>query len=485
MINIINEASRCLLCNDAPCTGACPKALDPARGIRALLFENDNAAPSFFNAEDCSSCSAPCEKACIHYDFPLRIRELAEKVGPESKPGKADLSIDFCGVRCENPFFLASSVIASSYDMIAKAFDMGWGGAVFKTVSFLNIKEVSPRFDQVGKEGMPFIGFRNMEQVSEHSLEEDFAVMARLKKDYPNKVIVASIMGADEQEWESLARMAEEAGADMVECNFSCPHMKAERIGSDVGQNPELVRFYTMATKRGTSLPVIAKMTPNITHIEEPSFAAKMGGADAIAAINTIKSITLKHRSEVSGKKTISGYSGKAVKPIAQRCILDIAKAPETKEMPLSGIGGIETWKDAIEYIRIGCANVQVCTAVMQYGYRIIDDLISGVQDYMARHGVKRLSDIVGEDLPQFVSPDKLDRDTFVLPRFDKEKCIGCGRCYISCYDGGHQAIKFDPDTRKPSILGKRCVGCHLCMLICPVGAISSGVRIPKPKQHE
>ena len=481
MINIINEVSRCLLCNDAPCTKACPKALDPARGIRALLFEDDNAAPSFFNADDCASCSAPCEKACIHYDFPLRIKELAEKVGPKSFPGKADLSIDFCGVRCENPFFLASSVIANNYEMIAKAFDMGWGGVVFKTVSFLDIKEVSPRFDQVGKEGMPFIGFRNMEQLSEHGPEEDFAVMARLKKDYPSKVIVASIMGADEQEWEVLARMAEEAGADMVECNFSCPQMKASRMGSDVGQNPELVRFYTMAVKRGTSLPVIAKMTPNITHIEEPSFAAKMGGADAIAAINTIKSITLKHRSEVSGKKTISGYSGKAVKPIAQRCILDIAKAPETKDMPLSGIGGIETWKDAIEYIRIGCSNVQVCTAVMQYGYRIIDDLIAGVQDYMARHEVKRLSDIVGEAIPQFVSPDKLDRDTFVLPRFNKEKCIGCGRCYISCYDGGHQAIKFDPDTRRPSIIGKRCVGCHLCMLICPVGAISPGVRVPKP----
>ena len=480
MINVANEVSRCLLCNDAPCTKTCPKSLDPARGIRALLFENDKAAPSFFNAEDCSSCSAPCEEACIHYDFPIRIKELAEKIGPKSYPGKADLSIDFCGVHCENPFFLASSVIANSYDMIAKAFDMGWGGVVFKTVSFLNIKEVSPRFDQVGKEGVPFIGFRNMEQVSEHRKEEDFAVMARLKKDYPGKVIVASIIGSDEQEWEALARMAEEAGVDMVECNFSCPQMKARRMGSDVGQNPELVRIYTMAAKRGTRLPVMAKMTPNITHIEEPSFAAKMGGADAIAAINTIKSITLNQRSEVSGKKIISGYSGKAVKPIAQRCILDIAKAPETKGMPLSGIGGIETWKDAIEYIRIGCSNVQVCTAVMQYGYRIIDDLIAGVQDYMARHGVKRLSDMVGENLAQFVSPDKLDRDTFVLPRFDKEKCIGCGRCYISCYDGGHQAIKFNPDTRRPSLLGKCCVGCHLCMLICPVGAISSGVRIPK-----
>jgi len=482
MINILSETSRCLLCADAPCTVNCQKKLDPARALRALRFENDNAAASFFNADDCSQCSAPCEKACIHYDFPVRIQEIAKSIGHAKQPGKADLTIDFCGVKCENPFFLASSVIANCYDMVAKAFDMGWAGVVFKTVSFADIREVSPRFDQVGKDGTPFIGFRNMEQLSEHSPEEDFATMARLKKDYPSKIIVASIMGSNEEEWEKLAAMAEKAGADMVECNFSCPQMKSRMMGSDVGQSPELVRFYTMATKRGTKLPVIAKMTPNITHIEEPSLGARLGGADAIAAINTIKSVTMKHRSEVSGFKTISGYSGKAVKPIAQRCIIDIAKAPETKGMPISGIGGIETWKDAIEYIRIGCANVQVCTAVMQFGYRIIDDLISGTEDYMARHDVKQLSDIVGQSLAQFITPSKLDRDTFVLPKFDREKCIGCGRCEISCYDGGHQAITFDKTTRRPTLVGPRCVGCHLCLLVCPVGAISAANRIPKRK---
>jgi len=483
MIQNLIESSRCLLCSDAPCTKACPKGLDPARGIRALRFENDRCASFFFNADDCEGCPAPCEQACIHYDIPIRISELARSTGPREEPAKdVDLSIDFCGVHCENPFFLASSVVANCYEMIARAFDMGWGGVVYKTSSFADIREVSPRFDQVGKEGTPFIGFRNMEQVSEHSAEEDFATIARLKKDYPGKVVVASIMGSTEEEWERLARMAQEAGADMVECNFSCPQMKSSRMGSDVGQNSELVRFYTMAAKRGTTLPVLAKMTPNITHIEEPAFAAKLGGADGIAAINTIKSVTMKHRSEVSGQKTISGYSGKAVKPIAQRCVLDIAKAPETKGIPISGIGGIETWKDAIEFIRIGCANVQVCTAVMQFGYRIIDDLILGTKDYMARHGIRSLGDIVGESLSQFVLPSKLDRETFVMPVFDKEKCIGCGRCAVSCSDGGHQAILFDARTRKPSLLGKRCVGCHLCTLICPVGAISSGKRIPKRK---
>lgn len=483
MIQPLIESSRCLLCDAAPCSSACPKGLDPARGVRALRFENDNCAALYFNADNCAGCDAPCEKACIHYDFPIRIKELAKIAGPKrASAPKADLSIDFCGVRCENPFFLASSVICNNYDMVAKAFDMGWGGVVFKTVSFADIHEVSPRFDQVGKEGTPFIGFRNMEQVSEHCAKDDFAAIAKLKKNYPTKVVVASIMGSDEQEWETLARMAQEAGADMVECNFSCPQMKNIRMGSDVGQNNELVRFYTMAVKRGTTLPVIAKMTPNITHIEDPAHAAKLGGADAIAAINTIKSVTMKHRSEVSGLKTISGYSGKAVKPIAQRCIIDIAKAPETKGMPLSGIGGIENWKDAIEFIRIGCANVQICTSVMQFGYRIIDDLISGVADYMERHGIEHLADIVGQSLDQFVFPAKLDRDTFVMPVFDKEACIGCGRCAISCADGGHQALKFDTSTRKPSLIGKNCVGCLLCSLVCPVDAISISRRVPKAR---
>jgi len=482
MINKHIESTRCLLCVDAPCTKACPKGLDPAKGVRSIRFDNEYCAGQFFNQENCLNCDAPCEKACIHYDFPLRIKELASDVTKvESKPS-ADLSIDFCGFHCENPFILASSVIGNCYEMIAKAFDQGWAGVSYKTISFLDIKEVSPRFDQVEMEGMPFLGFRNMEQLSEHSPESDFETIGRLKKDYPTKLVIASIMGKDEEEWAKLAQMAEAAGADMVECNFSCPQMKSSGLGSDIGQNPELVRLYTMAVKNATKLPVIIKMTPNITHIEEPALAAKLGGADAIAAINTIKSITLKHRSSVSGQKTVSGYSGKAVKPIAQRMILDIAKAPETKGIPLSGIGGVETWKDAIEYIRLGCTNIQVCTAIMQYGYRIIEDLTSGIQDYMQRHGVEHLNDIVGSSLPEFVAAGKLDRDTYVLPKFNKDVCIGCGRCSISCYDGGHQAIQFDTESRKPSLDGKRCVGCHLCMLVCPVGAITPANRIPKRK---
>lgn len=485
MINNYIESSRCLLCDDAPCTKACQRGLDPARGIRSMRFENDSCAGLYFNSEDCTSCEAHCEKACIHYDFPVRIREVASSVEKVVKAPEADLSIDFCGFRCENPFMLASSVIGNCYEMIAHAFDLGWGGVMYKTISFLNIKEVSPRFDHIDKEGVPFVGFRNMEQLSEHSPEVDFEIIGRLKRNYPTKLVVASIMGKDEFEWARLAEMAEKAGADMVECNFSCPQMKTEGLGSDIGQNNELVRIYTTVVKQATKLPVIAKMTPNVTHIEDPSLAAVIGGADAISAINTIKSVTLNDRSSVSGQKSISGYSGKAVMPIAQRMVLDIVKAPGVKGTPVSGIGGIETWNDAIGFIRLGCSTVQVCTAVMQYGYRIIDDLIQGTQGYMESRGVSHLSDLVGEALDEFVTPGKLDRDTYVLPRFNRELCVGCGRCAISCHDGGHQAIVFDSKTRRPSLIGNKCVGCHLCLLVCPVAAISPANRIPKKLSHK
>jgi len=393
------------------------------------------------------------------------------------------LAIDFCGIHCENPFFLASSAVSTSYEMVARAFEAGWGGVYYKTICTQDIKEVSPRFDAMQSDGMgDFYGFRNMEQLSENPMRIDFDILKRLKKNYPTKVVIASIMGQTEKQWIALARMAERAGVDAIELNFSCPQMRLAGMGSDVGQNPELVTFFTAYVKRNVSIPVIPKMTPNITHISEPAMGAYFAGADAISAINTIKSVTMNSRATVSDKKAVSGYSGRAVKPIAQRFILEMAQNPVLKSVQLSGIGGIETWRDALEFIQLGCRNVQVCTAVMQYGYRIIDDLRLGMQTYMQERGLEKLEQLVGEEIPKFVAPSNLDRQTMVYPRIDRERCIGCGRCYTSCQDGGHQAITFDAATRRPQIVGTRCVGCHLCRLVCPTGAIGAAKRIEKKK---
>jgi dihydropyrimidine dehydrogenase (NAD+) subunit PreA len=312
-------------------------------------------------------------------------------------------------------------------------------------------------------------------------------------------------MGQFEEDWISLAKMAENAGCDAVELNFSCPQMRLAGMGSDVGQDTELVAYYTSYVKHYVSIPVIPKMTPNITNMNRPLLASYFAGADAISAINTIKSVTMSPEAKVSDKWTVSGYSGRAVKPIALRFILEMAqnpivniqhsykevniatsfpasntRLPKNENIEFSGIGGIETWRDALEFMQLGCRNVQVCTAVMQYGYRIIDDLISGMQTYMQERGIEHLEDIVGEMVPSFVSALDLDRGTKVLPVFDRKKCIGCGRCYISCRDGGHQALTFDAENRQPHLIGTKCVGCHLCRLVCPVSAIGVAKRIEK-----
>ena len=479
-INVYEEASRCLLCQDAPCTKAC-KTGDPARAIRAIRF--DNHKPALRWVKDCSDGDLErAEQACIHYNWPIRIKEVIHSISPDDVDESLypSLTVNFCGIPCENPFFLASSAVCTNYEMVARAFDAGWAGVFYKTICMQEINEVSPRFDAMHNNAThgDFYGFRNMEQLSENPVEMDFDILRRLKQNYPTKVVVASIMGQTEDEWVKLAKMAEEAGCDAVELNFSCPQMKHEGMGSDVGQSPELVKTFTACVKRSVKIPVIPKMTPNITHIAEPAIACLEAGADAISAINTIKSVTMAPAAEVSGQRTISGYSGRAVRPIALRHILELAQMPVKTE--LSGIGGIETWRDALEFIQLGCANVQVCTAVMQYGYRIIDDLILGLQRYLAKRGVSQLHDIVGELLPSFLNPDHLDRDTIIYPKFDKEQCIGCGRCEVSCSDGGHQAIVFDHATRRPRLVGTKCVGCHLCRLVCPTGAIGTTKRISK-----
>lgn len=485
------ETGKCLLCHDAPCNQACPNQLPVADMIFSLRFANeDGAAKKMPQVNPCITCKdTPCKRACTAgkikeaVDIPFLFQTLKPKQEVEKLEEKADVSIEFCGVTCENPFFLSSSIVGSNYEMVAKAFDMGWAGVAFKTIGTFVPKEVSPRFDRLEKENNTFVGLKNIEQISDHTLEENIAFIKQLKKEYPTKIIIASIMGQNEEEWTYLAKVMEQAGADIIECNFSCPHMTGEGLGSDVGTNPDLVAAYTKATKKGTTLPVLAKMTPNITNMEVPAFAAVKEGADGLAAINTIKSVMNVNLHDFSsgpnvlGKSAVGGYSGKAVKPIALRFIHDMKTNESLKEIPISGMGGIETYVDALEFLALGCETLQITTAVMQYGYRIIDDLLDGLSNYLIKEGYTSVSEMIGKALPNLLPASELDRDSIAYPKFHRELCVGCGRCYISCFDGGHQAITMN-EAHQPIMDGKKCVGCQLCKLVCPADAISSGTRV-------
>ena len=488
-----SEINKCMICLDPPCTQACPQHADVGNILRSLYFRNYIGAVNKLSC-DCTYCNAPCKRACVLSGMktPVAIDEVllqAKKnagVLPVCRIGQVDLSTDICGIKLENPFLLSSSVVASSYDMCKRAFEAGWAGASFKTICSFPQHETSPRFSAIRHHSNAFCGFKNIEQLSDHSVEENMAVFEKLRQEFPAKVIVASIMGQNEQEWTELAAKCEKAGASVIECNFSCPNMEDDDLGVAIGQSPELVEKFTRATKRGTKLPVLAKLTPNITDMVPIALAAKHGGADGVAAINTINSITgvdidtLVAEPAVRGKSIVGGYSGNAVKPIALRFISDLSRCEELDDMHISGMGGIETWHDALEFLLLGSESLQITTAVMQYGYRIIDDLIEGLETYMKCKGIASLRNLIGGAANTIVDHHSIERDTILFPVFDYELCNGCGRCYISCMDGGHQAIKFDSETRKPILIGSKCVGCHLCRLVCSEKAIKTAIKVVK-----
>ncbi len=482
-----NGIHKCLLCYKGACSKQY-KNVDVERIIQAIKFDNVKGARYLIpNEENCLEKNKECTEKCpVGVNTDVVLKNLINRVEKVDNIEDIDLSTEICGVKLENPFLLSSSIVGSRYEMLKRAFEYGWAGASVKTICVMPIQESSPRFSTLKDYDGTFLGFKNIEQLSEYSLEENMEMIRKLKEEFPNKVIIASIMGRDEQEWELLTKEVTKAGADLIELNFSCPNMKHKGTGSDVGQKPELVEKYTRIVKNNTHLPILAKMTPNITDMRVPALAAKKGGASGIAAINTIKSITnvdidsLVPEPQVNGKSSLGGYSGKAVKPIALRYIAEMANNEDLKDLYYSGMGGIYTWNDAVEFMLLGCTSVQVTTAVLEYGYRIVEDLILGLKIFMKEKNYNKVKDFVGISKINLINNDELDKDTIEYPRFNSEKCIGCGRCYISCRDGGHHAIKFD-EKRKPLLDGSKCVGCQLCRLVCPKGAIDKAIkRIPK-----
>jgi dihydropyrimidine dehydrogenase (NAD+) subunit PreA len=398
-----------------------------------------------------------------------------------------DLSIDFCGLKFKNPFLLSSSPVSNSAEMVARSFEAGWSGVVFKTLNSdrLPIIHPSPRMHCVHYGSKREMAVQNVEMISDRPLKDNLAEFLYLKKNYPDHPIVASIMGFFEDEWVYLAKMAEDNGADMLELNFSCPHMCIEGAGHKVGQAFSLLEGFTEAVKKNVSIPVMAKMTPNITDMNEPAMYAKNGGTDAISAINTVRGISQVGlddwipKPNVFGKGAISGTSGPAIKPIGLNFIAAMAQNDELG-LPLSGIGGIETWLDALEYILLGASTIQVTTGIMHYGYRIVEDMMEGLSDFMAERGIKEVSDLVGIALPNLHETEAFDLERQGIAQYDMDLCIGCGQCYIVCTDAAGQAIEWDAESRRPSLIEDKCLSCMLCKFVCPVTGMISFKEMPR-----
>lgn len=396
----------------------------------------------------------------------------------------ADLSVNFAGIKSPNPFWLASAPPTNCGYQIMRAFDAGWGGAVWKTLA-VPVINVSSRYGAVHYRDTRMAGFNNIELVSDRPVKDNLKEMEEVKKRFPDNAVIASMMFGPKEEWHQAIVDAQNAGADGIELNFGCPHGMNERgMGSAVGQNPKALEAITTWVMEKASIPVIVKLTPNITDITEPAMAAQNGGADAISLINTIQSLigididTFAPYPIVDGMGTNGGYCGPAVKPIALNMVKNCAKHKDFS-LPISGIGGVENWRDAVEFILVGATTVQVCTAVMHYGYGIIREILSGLERYMDDKGFGTIGEMAGKALPNITTWENLNLKYKIVAEIDREKCIGCQLCYIACEDGAHQAIDLseDPSDRIPTVNDKNCVGCNLCSLVCPVEECITMVR--------
>ncbi len=403
----------------------------------------------------------------------------------------ADLRTNLAGIKSPNPFWLASAPPTNSGYQIMKAFDAGWGGAVWKTLG-VPVVNVSSRYGAVNYRDKRMVGFNNIELITDRPLRDNLREISEVKKRFPDHAVIASLMVETKEEWHQIVRDVENAGADGIELNFGCPHGMCERgMGSAVGQEPKVLQMIVEWVKEVAKVPVITKLTPNISDITRPARAARAGGSDAISLINTIQSIVGVDIDRfvpypiVDGKSTNGGYCGPAVKPIALNMVKNCAQHPEVN-LPISGIGGVENWRDAVEFILLGATTVQVCTAVMHFGFGIIREILPGLERYMDQKGFKTIEDFRGKALPNIMHWDELNLKYKVTASINESKCIGCQLCYTACEDGAHQAIALssDPSNRIPSIIDENCVGCNLCSLVCPVEDCITMERRDDGKEH-
>lgn len=393
----------------------------------------------------------------------------------------ANLATNFLGIKSPNPFWLASAPPTDKAYNVERAFKAGWGGVVWKTLGEAGPPVVNvngPRYGAIWGPDRRLMGFNNIELITDRDLEINLREIKQVKQNWPDRAMIVSLMvPCEEDAWKAIISRVEETNADGIELNFGCPHGMSERgMGAAVGQVPEYIEMVARWCKQSTRMPVIVKLTPNITDIRKPAEAAKRGGADAVSLINTINSIVsvdldnFAPSPTIDGKGSHGGYCGPAVKPIALSMVSEIARNPETRGMPISGIGGINTWRDAAEYIALGCGNVQVCTAAMTYGFKIVQEMCDGLSNYMDEKGYSSIEDFRGAAVPNVTDWQYLNLNYVTKARINQDLCISCGRCHIACEDTSHQAITNMVDgARKFEVIDEECVGCNLCVNVCPV----------------